>query len=182
MDGTMTQQRLHTNLAPIDILTREELEQEMHKGLDAAMRERVRGLDIMRVPFYPITASAVTQPLFTGNAETPWGPEQGDIWKVRRIIVKSSVLADTAKWVAYRGSTPSDVANAYTFRYLLDAFSAAGAGWPVNQGYYFTSSTVWLQPGEQIYAQVFGATVGTQYAFDAESLRVPSEMKGKLIG
>jgi hypothetical protein len=179
----MTTQRLHTNLAPIDLLTREEHEQVMHKELDAALREKVRGLDIMRVPVVPITAIAATVPLFTTNDMQPWGPEQGDVWMVRRVCCKSNVLTDTAKWVLYRGSSPSDVANAYTFRQQLDLFiGGATPGQNVGVGEYFTSKTVWLQPGEQIYAQVLGATIGNQYLFDAEALRVPAEMKGKLIG
>jgi hypothetical protein len=177
----MSQQRLHSNLAPIDILTREELEQELHKGLDAAMRERYRGLDYMRIPLAPVVAAAATQPLFTGNDSTPWGPEQGDIWMLRRVNVRSSVLTDTAKYVIYRGSTPSDVANAYSGRFLLDAFSAAGAGQPVNQGFYFSTKSVYLNSGEQIYAQVFGATIGNQYMMDAEAIRCPAEMKGKVL-
>lgn len=179
----MTVQRLHTNLAPIDLLTREELEQVNQKGLDNAMREKVRGLDIMRIPVVPITATGATLSLFTTNDATPWGPEQGDIWMLRRVVVKSSVITDVAKYVIYRGHTPSDVANAYTFRYQLEVFiGGATPGQNVGVGEYFTSKTVWLQPGEQIYAQVLGATPGNQYLMDGEALRVPAEMKGKLIG
>lgn len=181
MGGTVTSQRLHSQLAPIDLLTREELAQELHSGLDAAMREKVRGLDLMRIPFVPITATAAIQQLFTSNDSTPWGPEQGDIWMLRRVIVKSNVLTDAAKYVIFRGSTPSDVTNAYTGRFLLEAFTAAGAGQPVNMGYYFSTKSVYLQPGEQIYAQVSGATVGNQYMMDAEAIRCPAEMKGKIL-
>jgi hypothetical protein len=258
----MTMQRLHNNLAPIDILTREEMEQVLHKGLDAAMRERVRGLDSVRIPNVPIMATSTTQALYTSNDATPWGPEQGDVWLVRRAIVKSSLLTDNAKWVAYRGSAPSDVGNAYTSRYILDGMSApvsapvpsqpgvpastvavqntnsypvqvvisGGSGlsavvvngitvgtgdgtytvpaygaisvtysttaptwvWSnassavplglnVNLGYYFSTKSPFLQPGEQIYGQVFNATVGAQYILDAEAVRCPAEMKGKLL-
>lgn len=177
----MSQQRLHSQLAPIDILTREEMDEALHKGLDGALRERYRGLDLMRIPFVPITAAAATVQLYTSNDSTPWGPEQGDIWMLRRVVVKSSVLTDAAKYVIYRGSTPSDVANAYTSRFLLEAFNAAGAGQPVNMGYYFSTKSVYLQPGEQIYAQVFGGTIGNQYMMDAEAIRCPAEMKGKVL-
>jgi hypothetical protein len=177
----MTAQRLHTNLAPIDILTREELEQSLSSSLDAAMRERVRGLELARFPLFPITATGATQNLFSGNDATPWGPEQGDIWMVRRVIVKSSVITDTAKYLLFRGSTPSDVSNAYTTRWLLEA-SVGGAtpGFSVNTGFYPGTKAVFLQPGEQIYAQVLTATVGNQYTLDGEAIRVPAEMKGKL--
>lgn len=177
----MTNQRLHSQLAPIDVLTREELEAELHKGFDALVRDRYRGLEIQRFPKVFVTAAATTVQLFAGNDATPVGPEQGDVWHVRRVIVKSNVLTDTAKWVLYRGSTPSDVSNAYTTQFVLEAFASGGAGLPVNQGYYFTTKTVFLQPGEQLYAQIFTATVGNQYYLDGEAVRVPAEMKGKIL-
>lgn len=256
----MPQQRLHTNLAPIDLLTREELEQELHKGLDAAMRERVRGLDLARVPLYPVPATATTVNLFVGNDQIPWGPEQGDIWMLRRVNVRSNSLTDAAKYILFRGSTPSDPANAYTGRFLLEGFNAAtalatpsqpavpastvaqqntnaypvtvvisggtatvttvngvvvGAGdgtfvvpaygsisvtyssaptwvWSnasaagtigigVNVGFYPSTKAIFLYPGEQIYAQVSGATIGNQYMLDGEAIRVPAEMRGKIL-
>jgi hypothetical protein len=179
--GTMTTQRIHSQLAPLDILTREEMEQVLNKSMDAMIRERYRGIDIVRIPFVPITATAATVQLFTSNDSTPWGPEQGDVWVPMRVIVKSSVLTDTAKYVIYRGSTPSDVQNAYTSRYLLDAMAAAGVGLPVNQAFYIPRKSTFLQPGEQIYAQVFGATIGNQYMLDSDAIRCPAEMKGKII-
>lgn len=177
----MTTQRLHSAMAPVDLLTREELAQELHKGIDAAIRERYRGIDIVRIPFYPITATATTVQLFTTNDQTPWGPEQGDIWVCSRVNVKSSSLTDTATYVIYRGSTPSDVNNSYTSRFLLDAVvGGASPGQNVNVAKYIPRKTTYLHPGEQLYAQVFGATVGNQYMMDAEFLRAPAEMKGKL--
>jgi hypothetical protein len=178
----MSQQRLHSQLAPIDLLTRLEMEEVLHKEFDAAIRERYRGIEIQRIPFFPITAGATTVQLFTSNDQTPWGPEQGDVWLLRRLIVKSSVLTDTAKYQTYRGSTPSDLANAYSFRNLLDAYvGGATPGQNVNVGIYMTSQTVWLNPGEQVYAQVTSATVNNQYVLEGEAIRCPAEMKGKLV-
>jgi hypothetical protein len=268
----MTLQRLHSQMAPIDLLTREELDQSLHRGLDAAMRERVRGLDLARIPYYPVLAAGATVNIFSPNDATPFGPEQGDIWMVRRVIVKSSNLSDTAKYVVYRGSTPSDQQNAYTSRWLLDGFIGASAavtqpspstpnsgnvlasgvaqqnvnsyavqvvisangatisnvvvngisvgtsagtyivpaygaisvtytvatptwvwsnpasnipagtpGFTVNTGYYPGTKAVFLYPGEQIYAQVLTATTGNQYAIDGEAIRVPAEMRGKIL-
>lgn len=263
----MTTQRLHSNLAPIDVLTREELEQSLHKGLDNAVRERVRGIDSARIPYFPITASGSTVQLFTSNDATPWGPEQGDVWLIRRLIVKSSSFTDNAKYVIFRGSTPSDVANSYSTRFLLEGFSApvAGVTQPtppaitvgaspftfvntqsygvnvtvtggtvsaiavngqstgatsgtfflapnsfitvtysaaptmtetnatpnvaaipigqnVNVGYYPSNRSPLLQPGEQVYAQIQNATAQNQYYLDGECIRVPAEMKGKILG
>lgn len=178
----MTTQRLHSALAPIDVLTREELEQSLHKNMDAYIREHARGLDIMRIPYFPITATGATVQLFTTNDSTPWGPEQGDIWMLRRVIVKSNVLTDTAKYVLFRGSTPSDTANAYSTRFLLDAIvGGATPGQNVNVGFYAGTKSIFLLSGEQVYSQISGATANNQYYLEGEAIRCPSEMKGKLL-
>jgi hypothetical protein len=260
----MAEQRLHSALAPIDVLTRLELEEVTHKELSNAVRARYIGVDSVRFPDLVVTATAANVFLGTGGTmDPPIGPAEGDVWMVRRIIVKSSVLGDTAKYVLYRGSTPSDILNAYGPRNVLDAFSsaiavgtpsqpavpatgvaqqnvnqfpvqvvispngatitnvsvngvtvgtAAGtytvpangsisiaytvatptwvwsnlnaavpAGLGVNIGFYPGTKAIMVQPGEQIYAQVFGGTVGNQYYLDGEAIRVPAEMKGKVL-
>lgn len=262
----MTKQQLHSNLAPIDVLTREELSQTMSHEFDELLRTRFLGLELQRFPFYPVEATGTTVQLFSGNDATPWGPEQGDIWMVRRITVKSNVLTDTARYQVFRGSTPSDVANAYTSRQLIEGFNpgsaaitqpvptqppvqastvatqnnntypvnvvisggtvtgvtiegvSAGTGdgtylvqpgnsifitysvaptwvWSnananvaavppgqyVNAGFYPSTKSIFCQPGEQIYAQIQGATIGNQYVIDGEAIRCPAEMKGKLL-
>jgi hypothetical protein len=257
----MAEQRLHSALAPIDVLTRLELEEVTHKELSNAVRARYIGVDSVRFPDLVVTATAANVFLGTGGTmDPPIGPAEGDVWMVRRIIVKSSVLGDTAKYVLYRGSTPSDILNAYGPRNVLDAFSSAiaagtpsqpavpastvaqqnvnqypvqvvisggtvtavfvngiqvGAGdgtytvpangsisitysvaptwvWSnlnaaipaglgVNIGFYPGTKAIMVQPGEQIYAQVFGGTIGNQYYLDGEAIRVPAEMKGKVL-
>jgi hypothetical protein len=257
----MGQQRLHSALAPIDVLTRLELEEVTHKALDNAVRARYIGVDAVRFPDLVVTATAANVFLGTGGTmDPPIGPAEGDVWMIRRVIVKSSVLTDTAKYVLYRGSTPSDLLNAYGPRNLLEAFSpgasapvpsqptvpastvaqqnvnqypvqvvvsggtvtavfvngiqvgsgdgtytvpangsisitysvaptwvwsnlnvAVPAGLGVNEGFYPGTKAIFVYPGEQIYAQVLGGTVGNQYYLDGESIRVPAEMKGKLL-
>ena len=262
----MSVQRLHPNLAAIDLLTREELEETMQKQFSAHVRELERGKDVIRIPFFPITATAATQNLFTSNDQTPWGPEQGDVWMIRGIIVKSSSFTDTARYQIFRGSTPSDTANAYSFRFLLEGGNAAvpavnqpvppaiavgaspftfvnvqpytvnvtvtggtvtsitvngantGAtsgtfallpdanmvvtytvaptmtevnatantaavplGIPINTGFYFPNKARFLLPGEQVYIQIQNATIGNQYVLDGEGIRIPAEMKGKIL-
>lgn len=258
----MTQQRLHSQLAPIDLLTRDEMQAVMDHSLDAVVRDRYRGLEIQRFPIVSVTASAATVNLATGNDQTPCGPEQGDVWMPRRVIVTSMNLTDTARYILFRGSTPSDPSS-YTGRYLLEGFAlgttapipsqpavpatgvaqqnvnnypvqvvispngatitnvsvngisvgtAAGTytvpaygsisisysvatptwvwsntntatpqGQPVNLGWYPSNKAIYLQPGEQIYAQVLGATVGAQYLLNGDAIRVPAEMKGKVL-
>ena len=177
----MAQQRLHSNLAPIDVLTREEMEQTLHHELDAALREKVRGLEIQSFPNIIVTATAATQPMFTTNDMTPCGPEQGDIWMIRRVNVKGFLLTDAAKYILFRGSSPSDVGSAYSGRNLLEGFASAAEGQSVGIGYYPGTKSIFLQPGQQIYAQLLGATIGNQYILDGEAIRVPAEMKGKIL-
>jgi hypothetical protein len=182
MDTTVTKQRLHSAMAEVDLLTRDELEQVANAQMETWLREKVRGLDIMRIPFVPITAAAATVQLFTTNDSTPWGPEQGDLWMLRRVIVKSNVLTDIAKYVLFRGSTPSDTANAYSTRFLLDAIiGGATPGQNVNVGFYASTKSIFLLPGEQVYSQISGATAGNQYYLEGEAIRCPAEMKGKLL-
>jgi hypothetical protein len=178
----MAQQRLHSNLAEIDLLTREELASELSKHADQRIMQELRGLDILRFPRIVIPAAGTTLNLGSvGNNEAPCGPEQGDIWSLSRVIVKSNVFTDTAKYILFRGSTPSDIANAYGLLNLLEGFAAAGGGQPVGVGYYPSRRSVYLQPGEQIYALVTGATAGNVYQLDGEGVRAPAEMKGKIV-
>jgi len=260
----MPEQRLHSALAPIDILTRIEMEEVLHKGLNDAVRARYIGVDSVRFPDVVVTATATTVFLGTGGTmDPPIGPAEGDIWMVRRVIVKSSSLTDVGKYLLYRGSTPSDIATAYGPRNLLDGFAApipapapsqpavpatgvaqqnvnafpvqvvispngatitnvsvngitvgtaagtytvpafgsisiaytvatptwvwsnlnaaTSAGLNVNVGFYPANRALFVFPGEQIYAQVLGGTVGNQYYIDGEAIRVPAEMKGKVL-
>jgi hypothetical protein len=124
----MTKQRLHSNLAEIDVLTRSELGQELNGSMDRAMRERYIGLELQRIPEVTVTATATTVNCFAGNDATPWGPEQGDVWMLRRVVVKSSSFTDNAQYILFRGSTPSDIANGYTPRQLLDGLVKPVAG------------------------------------------------------
>jgi hypothetical protein len=179
----MAQQRLHSALAPIDVLTRLELEEVTHKEMDAAIRARYIGVDAVRFPDVVTTALASTVFIGTGGTmDPPIGPAEGDIWMVRRVIVKSNVFTDVAKYLIFRGSTPSDTANAFGARNLLDAgVGGATPGFSVNVCYYPANRALFVYPGEQIYAQVLGATVGNQYYIDGEAIRVPAEMKGKVL-
>jgi hypothetical protein len=115
-------QRLHANLAPIDILTREEMEEITQKNFSAQTRERFRGIDAARLPPIAVTAtSTATLNLFAGGAsDGDAGPEQGDVWLLRRANVLSSAFStDSARYALFRGSTPSDPINGYTNRQLL---------------------------------------------------------------
>jgi hypothetical protein len=154
---------------------------EMTTHMDAFLRERYRGLEIQQLPRLVVTATSATQGMFSSNDMTPLGPEQGDVWMVRRIIVKGFTLADAAKYILFAGSTPSDLGSGYTGQYLLEGFAASAAGQPVGVGFYPGTKAIFLQPGQQIYAQVLAATVGNQYILEGTAIRVPAEMKGKIL-
>lgn len=180
---------LKTDLGPLgifDFLTRDELTEELNTGighkLDNAIMEWYRGVDSARFPRIIATATTTNPlPLNTQPNEGITGPSQGDVWLLTRVIVKSSLLTDTATYVVFRGTAPTDP-NAYNTLNLLEAFSSSPTlGNPVNQGYYPSRRSVLLQPGEQIYAQVLVPTVGNTYVLEGEAIRVPAEMKGKVL-
>jgi hypothetical protein len=100
---------------------------------------------------------------------------------LRRVIVKGFTLADTAKYILFAGSTPSDLGSGYTGQYLLEGFTASAGGQPVGVGYYPGTKAIFLQPGQQVYAQILTATVGNQYILEGTAIRVPAEMKGKIL-
>jgi hypothetical protein len=177
----MAYQQIHPSLGKLNILTQDEHREVTHGGIDYMLRQRYMGVESQRIARVSVEAAATTVNVYAVNGEVNTGPESGDFWELRRVIVKSNVLTDAAKWLVFRGSSPSDTANSYSGLQLLDGFAAAGAGIPVNQGWYFPSKSVGLQNGEQIYALVLGATVGNVYMLEGEAIRVPSEMKGKLL-
>lgn len=119
----MAEQRLHSAMAPIDVLTRLELDETLHNRLSAAVRERFLGVDSVRFPRIVAQATGTTTNVFANPNEAPCGPGAGDVWMLRHMLVSSSSLTDTAKYVVYRGSTPSDIANSYGPLQLLEAFA-----------------------------------------------------------
>jgi hypothetical protein len=141
----MTVQRLHAAMAPIDVLTRVELEEVMTHRFDAILRDRFRGLDIARFPnISAIGTGSLTTPLNlsgSGFSDGICGPEQGDLWLVRRANVISSTfpVGDAATYTLFRGSTPSDPGQ-YTAKQLIDGM-AINAGSSI-----IASSTSSLNP------------------------------------
>ena len=130
----MTAQRLHAAMAPIDVLTRIELEEVMHKQMDVLIRDRLRGIDSARLPPVAITSTGGTINLFAGgSSDGSGGPEQGDVWMLRRANVSSNAFAtDAAKYVLFRGSSPSDPGT-YTNRQLLNGMAFNGGVAVVSQ-------------------------------------------------
>lgn len=261
----MTVQRIHNGLGPIDVLTKIELEEVNHKGIDRLLRARYEGVEAQRIPKIHAAGTGGTVQIGAMTAGDPdLGPAEGDIWMLRRVLVASSLgvstgLPDGSWYQVFRGSTPSDVANSYGPDYLLDGMAArsgvttiatpavpastvpiqntstqpytvvisggtltavlvngvtVGTGdgtyivpsagsisvtysvaptwvWTATQtgglgeitglAYNAGTKSVLLQPGEQIYGQIFNTVAGATYTLSGEAIRVPAEMKGKLL-
>jgi hypothetical protein len=159
----MAVQRLHSNLAPIDILTRAELEAGLTKQFDLALRSRFRGIDSARFPAVMGQGNGATINLGgnTGTSDGYAGPEQGDVWMLRRAnVISSAFTTDTARYILFRGSTPSDPGQ-YTNRQLLDLQATSGA-YTTTTAPAVPLSTVPVQnPANQAYTVVVTGGVVT---------------------
>jgi hypothetical protein len=262
----MAEQRLHSALAPIDLLTREEMDATLHQGMDAMLRDRFRGLDLVEiVPVFALGNGGTLNLASNSLTDAYCGPEQGDIWMlVRANVVSSAFATDAARYVLFRGSTPSDTVNAFTNRFLLSgqtyvsaityttmttpsvpasgvavqnttnqtyqvvitsgtitavvvngitvgtgdgtyyvpAYGSISVTYSVAPSWAWTATQtntaftlgqqqgisydpgnkkVYLKPGQQLYAQVFNTTAGNTYVLTGDAIRVPAEMKGKVL-
>lgn len=125
-------QRLHSHLAEIDVLTRVEMEEILTKRDGQRTRERFRGIDSARLPPIAVTsAGQSTLNLFSGaggaTSDGDGGPSEGDVWLLRRAnVVSSNFYSDPARYLLFRGSTPSDPVTGYTNRQLLNGMSFTG--------------------------------------------------------
>lgn len=164
-------------LGQIDAVTSGELKEAMGHHFDEFLRERYRGIKIMKSPIARVSATAAAFTLSQNpNDGAPLGPEQGYIWRVQRVLVASSAITDVAKYVLYAGSD-TDTGPVH----LLDAvIGGATPGLNVNVAYIPGNRSTWLFPGEQLAAAITGATTGNQYLLSAVVAEVPAEMVGKI--
>jgi hypothetical protein len=149
----MTQQRLHSALAPIDILTRLEMEEVLTKGLDQAERTRVRGVDYMEVNGNAANATSVTIQ----------GPIQGYAWSLK---IASVVLSAAGVFNVYLGDNQN---TAPVGSVTLAAAGPAIVTW--------TSNIVIVRDSRYITLASSVAGIG---AWKILSKQVPNEMIGKL--
>lgn len=108
-------------LGKVDLLTSDELQREMGHHMDWWIRERYRGEKLLKFPVTRVTASGTSVILSpTGNDQgAPIGPEQGYLWRIHHVLVTSSSLTDTAKYILYASSDPTD----FTQIRLLDGMT-----------------------------------------------------------
>lgn len=161
----------------LDVLTKSELEDALGHKIDGILRDMYRGVKLMRIPISRVTATVVTftLPSGIGGTEVP-GPEQGHIWRIQRIVVASSSLTDTAKYILYTGSDPT----ATDLTHVIEQ-GPTGTGFTVGNAFRPGNKSEWIFPGEQVYAAITGATVGNSYAMTGIVTEVPAEMIGKIL-
>jgi hypothetical protein len=160
----MPEQRLHSALAPIDVLTRLELEAELNKHADDLTRSFYRGVDYYRRIDVPNTGTYTSPPV----------PE-GYVWSVRHVGVVLSAadqvimtLGDTAQVTATPSGLPGILG---VFPQGTNAIPYAANG--------FSDDQIILNPGEQFSLAPFTGShtiLGVLFI----SKQTPAEMKGKL--
>lgn len=155
----MTLQRLHSNLAPIDILTREELEQSLHQEFDYAQRERVRGVSYIR-----IIGNGTN--IGVGTFTIP-GPDMGYVWALK---IVSFTLGAAGGFGIYVGDLVAP-------GHCIFAGASVGIGTTNEAVATWTSNIALLNPGENLIVNSNQLLFNTYLLTAAE---VPAEMKGKL--
>jgi hypothetical protein len=171
-------QALHPGGA-LDMLTKPELTEALGHHADSIVREAARGVKVMRMPVIRESAPAAAFTLGANPEAQGPGPEQGYIWRICRIMVASGTLSDNAQYTLYAGSDPT----ATDAMHLIDGIvghTGATAGQFVNIAFRPGNKSEWIFPGEQVYAGLTGATVGTTYTLTGIVTEVPAEMVAKI--
>lgn len=150
----MTLQRLHSALAPLDVLTRLELEAELSKGAELAERARVRGIDYME---------------FNGNGQgaatvSIQGPESGYAWSLK---IVSAVVSQACTFLLYMGDN--------TITAPIGKVQTSGADVAIVT---FTSNIAIVRDARYLTLTV---SAGGIAAYKLIAKQVPDEMVGKLL-
>lgn len=154
----MAEQRLHSALAPLDLLTREELDAVMSKHADRFMRQRVRGDTFMRLPL--VYGTAANGAL---NIVSNVGPDGGYMWDISMLGI-SGLTA---------GATPDVVNMSFVGSATLPWWQFNGN----NFAYTFSRGQMVMFSGETITLQSVGTfnATGQIILFGAIRAQVPSE-------
>lgn len=162
----MTKQRLHSNLAEIDLLTREELDEGLDKLVDSAIKERVRGIGSQDFRMLgTVVAGALQMGLQSGDQV---GPEAGYFWSVMALTIQGLNV----------GATP-DVVNFYKNDFNNPVFWQLNGN---NFGVTFNKFAKILRPTEVLLCQNLGSLVATgTIIVSGTVLTAPAEMMGKLV-
>lgn len=165
----MTQQRLHPNLASVDLVTASEINQVMANRFDNYLRDKYRGVKLLKLPIVIVTASGTLTTISHTPPGQALGPDQGYVWRVGRVTVSSSG-SDTGAVTLYAGSDTSQTDPRHQIDNTLK----------VGQGYYPGSRGLYLTPGEFLYFSAVTVAANT-YVVTGSYVEVPAEMIGKIL-
>lgn len=149
----MTQQRLHSALAPLDVLTRIELEESLTQGFEQAERARIRGIDYMEVNGNGNAAANVTVP----------GADSGYAWSLK---IVSFVCSAACTANVYMGENANSAP--------IGTIVLTGAGPAI---FTYTSNIAIVRDARAVFLTV---SAGGINAWKVIAKQVPNEMIGKL--
>lgn len=162
----MGEQRLHHALAPIDLLTRLELEQTLDSRFDAFTRDFYRGKFFTEENGNAQGTATVTIP----------GPDSGYAWSIKTISINvlGTAQALVVVWLGDNTLTaPIGVQTTAGF-----AFSTANTN---NAIFTFTSNVIIVKDQRPITVAAFLAGSAAQIGqWKVIAQQVPTEMEGKL--
>jgi hypothetical protein len=150
-------QRLHAAMAPIDVLTREELEASMTTQMNAMVRDIYRGVGYHETNGSGDGAATVIIP----------GPESGFAWSVKIVSALLTVSTDTLTVFLGDSTTTAPIASIVPVTGFGGLFYAIGT---------FTSNTVVLKDARSITLASNSGIL--QYKVIAK--QAPAEMVAKL--
>ena len=161
----MPEQRMHSALAPIDVLTRAELDATLTNRFSSFIRDWYRGEDYLS---------------FVGNGSginpfvIPYTADSGYAWSIKMV---SGVLTGQTGSVTVIVSV-GDINGTG----IPIARVAAGGGGTGDSAFVapFSSNQVVLKSQESININLFGTTPGTVALYRLQVKQVPAEMIGKL--
>lgn len=165
----MTQQRLHPNLAAVDMVTAPEINEVMSNRFDSYLRDRFRGVKLLKMPIVIVQATGTTTTITAVNPGQNLGPDSGFIWRIGRVTVSSSG-ADTGAITLYSGSDPTQ----------LDPRHQVDNTLKIGQAYYPGSRGLYLFPDEFLYLSAATVAANT-YVVTGQVVEVPAEMMGKIL-
>jgi hypothetical protein len=163
----MTVQRLHPNLAAVDILTGQELHTAMGHQNDNLIRDWYRGIKVMRIPLVRVVATGALTTIAPVLPGAQAGPESGFIWRVFRVTINSSGN-DTGAVTLYVGSDPANIDGAHQ----VDNSLKIGTAYRPGREFVF--------PDEFLYASAVTVAANT-YTMTGVVAQAPAEMAGKII-
>lgn len=146
----MAEQRLHSAFAPIDVLTRQELDDTLHKHASDFIRTEFKGVSYLEINSYPDGLTTWTVP----------GPDSGYAWSLKLVSVTMA----------------SGIVSVYLGDNTLTAPVAFNTVATTNPIFPFTSNVVVMTDGRSLTL----SSTSAMTAVKIMAKQVPAEMVGKL--